>query len=158
MVLRCGKAYRTGGSLRIPNNRPRLVLTAHRPHSAPPKTQIEKTEEHSLLLLQEEEQPLLHVPWHWKEGRDSASIVFTIHEEEKHSKRTKQLKNILIKSNQSSSLKLCFEKKQQQEEEGGEWNAVNPKTEEISGKKKLSIQSNISLFGECSRSTRLRRL
>lgn len=37
----------------------------------------------------------------------------------------------------------------------GEWNAVNPKTEEISGKKKLSIQSNVSLFGECSRSTRL---
>jgi hypothetical protein len=86
------------------------------------------------LLLQEEEQPRLHVPWQWKEGRDPASIVFTIHEEEKHSNRTKKLKNILIKSNQSSSLKLCFEKKQQQqqqqeEEESGI--AVNPKTEEI---------------------------
>jgi hypothetical protein len=79
------------------------------------------------LLLQEEEQPLLHVPWQRKEVRDSASIVFTIQEEEKYSNRTKKLKNILIKSNQSSCLKLCFEKKQQQqEEEGGEWNAVNP--------------------------------
>jgi hypothetical protein len=122
-----------------------------------PKTENEKTEEHSLLLLHQEEQPFLHVPWQWKEGRDPASIIFAIHEEEKHSNRTKKLKNILIKSNQSSSLKLCFEKKQQQQQEEEESGMPSiPKFEEISGKKKLSIQLNISLFGECSRSTRLR--
>jgi hypothetical protein len=74
------------------------------------ETQNEKTEEHSLSAFAGGRAALLHVPWQWKEGRDPASIVFTIHEEEKHSIRTKKLKNILIKSNQSSSLKLCFEK------------------------------------------------
>jgi hypothetical protein len=109
------------------------------------------------LLLQEEEQPFSMSLGNGRKGGTPASIVFTIHEEEKHSNRTKKLKNILIKSNQSSSLKLCFEKKQQQQQQEEEESgiAVNPKTEEISGKKKLSIQSNISFFGECSRSTRL---
>jgi len=90
---------------------------------APPphKTQNEKTEEHSLLLLQEEEQsPFYMSIGNGTKGGTQPASSSQIHEEEKHSNRTKKLKNILIRSNQSSSLKLCFEKTQQEVEEESE--------------------------------------
>jgi len=109
------------------NAQPTLIPTRGPPESSgsllvsppPPQRNTKRKKQKNILclLLQEEEPAVLHVPWQWKEGRDPASIVFTIHEEEKHSNRRKKLKNILIKSNQSSSLKLCFEKKQQQQQQ-----------------------------------------